>query len=256
MADVNGIRCCAHCGEQMGSSGRAQYCDPTCKASAKADRRKGYSLKPQDWRARCRQAKCLVCDAGFLAYPNGKSESGWTACCSSACGHRKRSIDSRGRLERLRTVASEAAALKRIATYVAKPRVWIHPCDGCGGPVVARRNGGLHKKRCPACIDATTKRGHRVAKAKRRAVERGASADNIDPIRVFDRDGWRCHLCGRKTPRELRGTYEPGAPELDHVVPLALGGGHTWSNVRCSCRACNGAKGATAVGQLALPMVV
>lgn len=47
------------------------------------------------------------------------------------------------------------------------------------------------------------RRGKRAAKAKRRAVTRGRSAQSIDPVRVFDRDGWRCHLCGVKTPREL-----------------------------------------------------
>lgn len=59
-------------------------------------------------------------------------------------------------------------------------------------------------------------------------------------------------LCGCGTPKRLRGSYEPSAPELDHVVPLAMGGTHTWGNVKCSCRRCNGAKGATARWQLGL----
>jgi 5-methylcytosine-specific restriction endonuclease McrA len=47
---------------------------------------------------------------------------------------------------------------------------------------------------------------------------------------VFARDGGRCQYCG-------------GAAEsIDHVVPRAKGGAHTWENVVAACRACNTAK--------------
>jgi 5-methylcytosine-specific restriction endonuclease McrA len=42
------------------------------------------------------------------------------------------------------------------------------------------------------------------------------------------------------------------APELDHIVPLACGGAHTYQNTQCTCRECNGRKGATILGQLRL----
>jgi 5-methylcytosine-specific restriction endonuclease McrA len=64
---------------------------------------------------------------------------------------------------------------------------------------------------------------------------------------VLDRDGWRCQMCGVKTPKRLRGTFDDRAPELDHRVPMAMGGGHVWDNVQCSCRRCNAAKNAMAV---------
>ena len=103
-----------------------------------------------------------------------------------------------------------------------------------------------------AATAAADAKSRRADKARRRAVERGAKADNIDPLRVFARDGWRCHLCGRRTPKALRGTCDPTAPELDHIVTLADGGEHTWGNVACACRACNNAKGARSMGQLGL----
>ena len=95
--------------------------------------------------------------------------------------------------------------------------------------------------------------GRRVAKAKRKAVERGCSeARSLDPFAVFQRDKWRCQLCGRKTPIGLRGTIDPRAPELDHVVTIAEGGAHTIQNTQCACRRCNIAKGARSRGQLHL----
>jgi 5-methylcytosine-specific restriction endonuclease McrA len=83
-----------------------------------------------------------------------------------------------------------------------------------------------------------------------RRVRQAIRAESIDPIKVFDRDGWRCHMCKQKTPKHLRGTYEDLAPELDHIITLADGGSHTWDNVACSCRQCNIRKGSKSFGQL------
>lgn len=92
----------------------------------------------------------------------------------------------------------------------------------------------------------------RIEKQVRRARKRNLPTDRVDSIEVFSRDGWRCQLCGQRTPRSKRGQMVDCAPELDHVVPLALGGSHTYENTQCSCRACNGAKGARVLGQLRL----
>jgi len=89
---------------------------------------------------------------------------------------------------------------------------------------------------------------------RNRARRRGAKFEHIDPIAVFRRDGWRCQLCGLKLKPRDRGTTKPEAPELDHIVPLAAGGDHTWSNVQCACRACNAAKGAKPLGQVNFPL--
>jgi len=67
--------------------------------------------------------------------------------------------------------------------------------------------------------------------------------ERIDPIKIFKRDNWKCKLCDIDTPRTLRGTIEDNAPELDHIMPLALGGSHTANNVQCLCRKCNCDKG-------------
>lgn len=56
------------------------------------------------------------------------------------------------------------------------------------------------------------------------------------------RDDWVCQLCGVNCRRD--GNYlADDAPELDHILPLSRGGGHTWSNVMTLCRRCNNEKG-------------
>lgn len=89
-----------------------------------------------------------------------------------------------------------------------------------------------------------SRKANKVADKARRRMAEQQSVDLISPIAVFERDGWRCYICGVATPRQLRGSNDPYAPELEHVVSLTDGGTHTWANVACACRRCNSAKGA------------
>lgn len=47
---------------------------------------------------------------------------------------------------------------------------------------------------------------------------------------IFARDSATCQYCGRK------------AENLDHVIPQAKGGKHTWDNLVAACRKCNSRK--------------
>jgi 5-methylcytosine-specific restriction endonuclease McrA len=86
-------------------------------------------------------------------------------------------------------------------------------------------------------------RTKRIKWAAERAKKAGVEFERFDPFEIFERDGWRCYLCGEPTPPELRGTKNPRAPELEHLVPIAKGGLHTRENTACACRACNWKKG-------------
>lgn len=252
---------CRLCGSHFLGRPDRQYCSPKCRLKSKRQR-------TPDKRRPIRVA-CHGC--GITVERPGRSIGNGFAglyctreCCYASMGRvaaetaALRRIASRdsAKLKRRRkasVVAIEAAALRRIASYVERPRTFRSECKSCGASIVVRRNGGLHKTTCDACLAESVKRARRTAKAKRRAVTRGRKAESIDPIKVFERDGWRCQLCGVRTPKRLRGTYEDRAPELDHVVALADGGTHTWGNVQCACRRCNGTKGAESRGQLGLP---
>jgi 5-methylcytosine-specific restriction endonuclease McrA len=92
---------------------------------------------------------------------------------------------------------------------------------------------------CSECAQRSQRRvAHRAARARLRLVK----VDNVDPTKVFVQHGWTCARCGQATPRDLRGSYEPNAPELDHVVPLSKGGEHSYANTQCLCRQCNAEK--------------
>lgn len=112
-------------------------------------------------------------------------------------------------------------------------------------PVIGQRQ----VRHCSAACRKASKNAQQSGSThSRRARKYGVASEHIRKVDVFQADGWRCYLCGCDTPRELMGSTEPSAPELEHVVPLSKGGTHTRSNVRCACRRCNAAKGARTPG--------
>lgn len=101
----------------------------------------------------------------------------------------------------------------------------------------ARRAQDKERARTPAGRDANRTKNHR-----RRARLNGATSEPFAPAEVFDRDDWRCQLCGVRCLKAA--TYpHPRYPTLDHIVPLSKGGDHTRANVQCACLRCNTAKG-------------
>jgi 5-methylcytosine-specific restriction endonuclease McrA len=82
------------------------------------------------------------------------------------------------------------------------------------------------------------------ARARRRARLRGVETIPYGRREIFDRDGGQCKLCGV----QLR--FEPQAFQIDHIVPISLGGPDTPANVQLACPTCNRRKGASLTGQL------
>ncbi|MBK5204349.1 MAG: HNH endonuclease [Polaromonas sp.] len=124
-------------------------------------------------------------------------------------------------------------------------------CKCCGMGYKPVFTGGAPSAYCGIkCAEVVERASKRIEKAKRKAVLRGATVECVDPFKVFDRDKWRCRLCGVRTPKGKRGTYADDAPELDHINPLAKGGEHSYINTQCSCRRCNGLKSDTPRGQM------
>jgi len=108
-------------------------------------------------------------------------------------------------------------------------------------------------KRAVYCSMACrNKHAGRISKAVRRARKKGVNAETVNPFKVFNRDGWKCQLCGASTPRKQRGKNEHNSPELDHIIPLSKGGEHSYRNTQCLCRRCNISKSDRALGQLLL----
>ena len=85
-------------------------------------------------------------------------------------------------------------------------------------------------------------------RARRYGVPR---AYNIKPFDVFQRDKWRCQICGFKIQKRLFRKQCEDAPSIDHIVPLSVSDspGHVWTNVQTAHRRCNTQKSTRALGQ-------
>lgn len=262
---------CARCGVQF--SGRSKkYCSIACcvkaKNAANAERRANAAGRvyaprvfagPNGAPVTRTAHNCKVC--GKVFYPKRADR---TQCCGRGCGllwggTRTAAKINGGRVFVQRKMKGRA---EKEAAKQAEAKPFLSTCWECG-TIFDRRDDGTTCHCCSGSCQIIRDKARkalgrkspraRAAKAMRKAMDRGASsADRINPIKVCERDGWRCRLCGRKTPKRLRGTHDDRAPEVDHILPVALGGKHVWANVQCACRACNIAKGARPMGQLML----
>ncbi len=85
---------------------------------------------------------------------------------------------------------------------------------------------------------STTRHARRV-----RMVGPDGTIERIDPLAIYERDGWVCGLCHEPIDRALKHPDMRSA-SLDHIIPLAANGTHTSGNVQAAHLICNIAKGA------------
>lgn len=186
------------------------FCSDDCNAAWRLERYpKAYRVT---FELRHR-ANCTECRARFTATRS-------SLYCSPRCGSR--------------SAHRAASAGKRTERH----------CKGCATRF-APPYGRAHAVYCTeACARRTVRR---IARSSRKARIRQARIEAVDPIKVFERDDWRCHLCGGLTLKDERGSCHPDAPELDHIHPLSKGGEHSYANTACSHRSCNGRKSDTII---------
>jgi len=167
--------------------------------------------------------------------------------CSGTCGR----LLWLGKGSRPQPICRECRADLPTATTRAVVR-----CAWCDHEVIRRRNPG-HATVCSLeCRVAWTQYQKGYASSpwfegidatwswkQRRAARIAATSDGqVVRDEVFQRDAWTCHICGMKVKRKAS-VPDPFAPTIDHVIPLARGGGHTIDNVRTAHYGCNTRKG-------------
>jgi len=170
--------------------------------------------------------RCLVCQ---------KEVARGRTSCSDECRTGCSRIASRQRYE-LRTGVK------------LKPCVGPRPCKHCGVVVVPTNTNGRGRSVCDRCA-LLKSRTHSL-----RAAFYGVRVESVSRVAVFDRDGWKCQLCGksvlrRATQSRKTGRLHPRTASLDHIIPLSRGGGHMESNCQCACLRCNVRKHNKLVGQ-------
>lgn len=239
-------------------SKRFSVCSPECQALLDA----AYVRPP-------RPTVTLTCQYCTKTVTRKAQRYEFGKYCSRPCAYSGRAITraaaaaeekARKQVERAQRKAAKANAI-RAAREAQKATSRLRECAVCCGYYTPERIGNRILVCSEACrqdyaaaradavrakrkTNPSTRAAKALYKARRRMIESNARREKVDPVAVFNRDQWRCYICGVPTPAELKGTNEPRAPELEHVVSLTDGGAHALYNVACACRSCNSAKGA------------
>ena len=106
--------------------------------------------------------------------------------------------------------------------------------------------GEIINGRAACCKRCTNRNKNKYKEVSRRIKIKGALVDSdISVLKLFKRDSGICYLCGGlcdvDDKIEKDGTIICGDmyPSIDHVIPLARGGKHSWENVKLAHRICN-----------------
>lgn len=257
---------CQACGETFlpRHGNQKKYCSRRCsKQASQALYRHRYRDKIKAERIRF-DCECQVCGAFFRATRQA-------IYCTSQCEGVAKSQRYTGvkrprlspqRLPVLHPTAGSCSVLPRrhpVRLLVAPPkvrnRVWVAgPCASCGTLFVFNQpQARVCSAKCARRVSrkAVRARHGRLDVHRKRARFFGVEYEPISPKRVFEQDGWRCGICGRRTLKGKKVPH-PRAATLDHVIPMSLGGGHIRANVQCACFECNTRKGVHGSAQLRL----
>lgn len=183
------------------------------------------------------QVRCSVCgNDNHMTYHNLTAQ--YRGCPS--CMKRQQEQRAAERAEESRR--KEQARRRRLARTEAKKeeraqQLEFHSCPVCGAITTRKKY----------CSDkCQNKAANATKEAKRRKKIRASMVDkDITVMGLFKRDAGVCYICGTRCNTEdytiIDGAFVAGDwyPSIDHVVPLAKGGAHSWGNVRLAHRRCN-----------------
>lgn len=137
------------------------------------------------------------------------------------------------------------------------------PCKKCGKPAIAR--GAFRSAACSDCQRQAKTEENRRAKQKygrnhrQRARHHGVKYVAFPVRDIYERDGYRCQLCGKAVLpkaayRKRDGKIHPRSPTIDHIVPMCRGGNHEPDNCQTACFICNSRKSSKGGWQLRLAL--
>lgn len=218
---MNGI--CSTCGETFKKrKSKTKYCSPECAHKAQIKDRPS--------------AVCGVCGRTFTV---GRDRKGMY--CSRECQHNSMKLVANAPMrERLandykRQYNDMMKWMDCVANGIDyEDRHQARSCIVCGESFVPRNINYL------CCGEGCSRRYDNRCRDKR--IYRNGKPDlSISLTKLYLRDGGVCRLCGKEIDFD-GDSNSNDYPSIDHIIPIAHGGLHEWSNVQLACRGCNARK--------------
>lgn len=187
--------------------------------------------------------RCKVCGEVFNR-AMGSIRHGRVACpkCAKRKADEVRAV--REEEERIKAAEAEAKRIEKAERRAEREReaeekrkARIHPCPVCGSLT----------DRPKYCSERCAKKvANAYGELRRRNLIKSAMVDkDITVDGLYIRDKGRCAICGGHCDWDdytvRNGTKVCGDwyPSVDHIIPLAKGGLHSWDNVQLAHRRCN-----------------
>lgn len=256
---------CRVCGKPL--EGRQQdYCSKKCKGIGEGRREKGYAenIRPRrshlEWTDEDIQDR-INTKSDKITYIGGYrncqepiyvmcNDCGTTFKYSGAGLRRKKAIRC-SNCEKILSEAKEQEYQKHLKETIDRRRLLqelkekelkqkrTHICVRCG-----KEFTGRGKKYCSKVCHRRQMDSDKEHTRRMRAMSR--THDSISLQVLSKRDKGICWICGQKVDwydykKRDDGCFiaQDNYPSIDHVMPLAKGGMHTWDNVRLAHRKCN-----------------
>lgn len=263
-----GCGCVKHLTEFHRDKGRPDGRNRRCRGCVNADQRayqQAYKAEHGDYATR-KYRYDRICEGCGESFTNRESKARF---CSKACSNRTRSMShtcaacghvwesgrTGGRFcsDECRDMHQRAALAQIVLHSAPIPRAEFLAATRILPPLRKRWYAGqclhcgawfIHDQ--PQTVTCTTRCARKIGKAKRRAVLLAAFVAPVSRRKIFERDGWRCQLCGKPVKRDAVVPH-PLAPTIDHIVPVrppagAPKGTHEPANVHCAHYRCNNLK--------------
>ena len=193
------------------------------------------------------ERKCFYCEKAFNSYRDKKY-------CSNKCHE--------SHVSSIRTMKQIEKDAQRKDKEVTKLVNCLHnilartkTCSHCKKEFILQKNVSGHKY----CSDECKAEGYRIIRRKHKRKNRlnkdkrwttnGKMDYSITLDKLHKRDEGICYLCNEPTDYNDFVITDTNAfiagnnyPSIDHVLPIAKGGLHSWDNIKLAHRICNSIK--------------
>lgn len=197
--------------------------------------------------------RCKVCNVEFNRNADAAIRHGIT--CPNCLAIERERIKREKEIEK--NIAREKLILKKQAEKLQRQiekdkqdqQRKYRICKNCGVIFYSQTQKTLCDKCKKDVIRIRKRKYYKSREIKRRIKIQSAMVDNDITVQALaERDNNICYLCNK--PVDFSDYYDNGItiicgnnyPSIDHVVPLAKGGLHSWDNVKLAHRICNSIK--------------
>lgn len=186
--------------------------------------------------------KCLICGSVYEVSANIVRSKCKNIHCEK-CREQDKALKQKELETERKKNKEKQDRLRQLNKYLANSKqLTFNVCSHCGKLFV-----GANKY----CSKRCAERNHEQRKSRLRidrAKENGKVDYGITLDKLITRDKNICYICNKECNESdytyqgknfIAGNYYPS---IDHVIPIAKGGTHTWGNVKLAHRICNSIK--------------